>query len=336
MKKYDYIVYIGRFHPLHNAHQSVIKMAEQFSKNVIVICGSAFQPRTFKNPFTDQERKSMIENATDRQIIVEFVRDSIYNDTKWATDIQQIVGKYASDTDSVALIGCEKDASSFYLKMFPQWETILVDNIEQLDASDIRDLYFNDPCRLNFITSVVPVSTLVFLKEFMRTTDFHNIVKEKLHMQAYRIPYNSLPYEISFVTADAVVIQSGHVLMVKRKAYPGKGLWALPGGFLDAKKDKSMKHCMLRELKEETSIDLSETTLERCITDSRVFDAIGRSFRGRTITHAFKLELKDGPLVKVKGSDDAEKAKWIPIAKLDSSLCFEDHYTIITTMIGLS
>lgn len=334
MKKYNHIVYIGRFQPLHNAHAKVIELAGQMADNVIVVCGSSYQPRTLKNPFTDEQRAAMIKSSVSYNINVEFVRDTIYNNTKWAANVQQVVESYTNLNDTVAIIGCDKDESSFYLEMFPQWEKVLVDQIEELHASAIRDLFFNDKANLGFLKYVVPSAVFEFLAEFHNSLAYEYILNEKIHMEKYRIPYNSLPYEVTFVTADAVVIQSGHVLMVKRKASPGKGLWALPGGFLDAQKDRSMKHCMLRELTEETGIKLSTNTLERCITDSRVFDAIGRSARGRTITHAFKLELKDGPLVHVKGSDDAEKAKWIPISSLNSRMVFEDHYEIIQTFVG--
>jgi len=136
------------------------------------------------------------------------------------------------------------------------------------------------------------------------------------------------------VTADAVVIQSGHILMIKRRSEPGKGLWALPGGFLNANTDKSVKDAAVRELKEETGIKVPTPVLYGSIHDEKVFDAISRSARGRTITHAFKFVLPDGPLPKVKGMDDAEKASWIPIGELDSSTCFEDHYELITHFIG--
>ena len=37
----------------------------------------------------------------------------------------------------------------------------------------------------------------------------------------------------------------------------------------------------------------------------------------------------------VVGMDDAEKAQWIPIAELDSSVCFEDHAEILNVMLGV-
>lgn len=48
------------------------------------------------------------------------------------------------------------------------------------------------------------------------------------------------------------------------------------------------------------------------------FDDPYRSARGRTITQAFYFKLKNHTegLPKVKGSDDAAKAFWLPLAEL--------------------
>ena len=91
---------------------------------------------------------------------------------------------------------------------------------------------------------------------------------------------------------------------------------------------------MIRELREETGIKVPAPVLLGSIKDSRVFDAINRSARGRTITHAFKILLPDGPLPKIKGMDDAVKAEWIPISEIDSNVCFEDHFEIINHFLG--
>jgi bifunctional NMN adenylyltransferase/nudix hydrolase len=122
--------------------------------------------------------------------------------------------------------------------------------------------------------------------------------------------------------------------MIKRRSEPGKGLWALPGGFVNAGTDASVQDAAIRELREETGLKVPVPVLRGSITASKVFDAIDRSARGRTITHAFKFELADGELPKVKGMDDAEKAKWIPFAEIKSEECFEDHYEIISHFVG--
>ena len=339
-KQYDTIVYIGRFQPLHNAHLEIIRRAKSLADNVIIIIGSAYQPRTYKNPFTTEERISMIQNLAVRvgdpkcTVHVEVNRDSVYNDQAWAVRVQSIVNRYAEPTDKVAIIGHDKDESTFYLKMFPQWIHEEVELLEPLNATDIRDLFFRKDAHEGFIRHVVPEDTFKFLCKFKETEAYQQVIREREFIDSYKKQYASFPYAPTFVTVDSVVICSGHVLMIRRRAEPGRGLWALPGGFLDAATDRSVQDAVIRELREETGIKVPGPVLVGSITDNKVFDAIGRSARGRTITHAYKIVLPDGELPKVKGQDDADKAQWVPIAEVASEECFEDHYEIIQHFVG--
>lgn len=345
-KPYDMVVFIGRFQIVHNAHKHIFEKAcELANHKVLVIIGSADKPRTYKNPFTTAERKSMIEAVTKNSsvpVVIDKVHDHMYNDEAWLKEIQTVVSEHASRpwVDKgmrIALIGHKKDASSFYLDMFPQWDFIDQDLIEPLDSTQIRDLYFNRRMNMNYIKGVVPAPTITFLEDFgkLKAEEYAQIIREKEFIDSYKKQYEHLPYAPTFNTADAVVVQSGHVLMIKRKAEPGKGLWALPGGFLNAKTDRSLRDCMIRELREETGLKIPDKVIKGSITREKVFDAIDRSARGRTITTAFKVSLENtGKLPRVKGSDDAEKAKWIPFAEVKREECFEDHYEIIMDMIG--
>ena len=336
-KPYGTIMLIGRFQPLHNAHLEIIKRCTALTDQLVVVIGSANQPRTYKNPFTYDERARMIKAATQGlslRIYTEPNIDTIYNDQAWAVRIQGIHSKYQCLGTKTAIIGHKKDDSSFYLDMFPQWDFENVEEIEPLSAVNIRDLYFKRSYNSNFIKHVVPETTYDFLQEFRRTEEFEQIIREREFVENYKKQYASLPYPPIFSTADSVVIQSGHVLMIKRRAEPGKGLWALPGGYVNANTDKSVLDAAIRELREETGIKVPEPVLRGSIKDNRVFDAIDRSPRGRIITHCFKIELPDGPLPRVKGQDDAEKAKWVPIAEVKSEETFEDHYEILQTFLG--
>jgi bifunctional NMN adenylyltransferase/nudix hydrolase len=89
---------------------------------------------------------------------------------------------------------------------------------------------------------------------------------------------------------------------------------------------------MIRELREETGIKVPEPVLLGSITHNMVFDSIERSTRGRTITHAFRIDLESTELPKVKGADDAEKAKWVPVSEVKSELCYDDHFDIMLTL----
>ena len=344
MKKYNVAVVIGRFQPVHNAHVEMLRRAGEQADQVVIVVGSAMRPRTFKNPWVSRERAAMLieavaplEKQSGAKYWIEHNVDTVYNDQAWAVRVQELVNKHTLPGQTVALFGHRKDDSSFYLSMFPQWEFVEQDLIEALDATLIRRVFF-DPsiCNLNWFKGVLPETTIAYLRWFKDSPEYMQVVREKVFIETYKKQFQSLPYPPIFVTADAVVMQSGHVLMVKRKADPGNGQWALPGGFVNAGTDRSVEDAALRELKEETGIKVPEKVLRGSIVGSKVFDAVDRSQRGRTITHAFHISLSEGEwnLPKVKGADDAELAMWIPISKLNSEEIFEDHYDIIQYFLG--
>ena len=132
-------------------------------------------------------------------------------------------------------------------------------------------------------------------------------------MLAYRDQWRKVPHPVIFTTTDALVRRGNYILVVKRKFTPGKGLYALPGGFL--KVSETIRSGIIRELKEETRIDVSKQELLDSIRDIKVFDYPGRDPRGRVITHCGIIDLGEGKLPKVKGSDDAEHATWMSVLR---------------------
>ena len=95
----------------------------------------------------------------------------------------------------------------------------------------------------------------------------------------------------------------------------------------------------VRELIEETTIDLPRGLLYGSMGDGVVFDHPGRSLRGRTFTHAYlfdldKADTRNKDLPSVKGDDDAEDAKWFTFAEIleMGDVIYEDHLSIIRRM----
>lgn len=346
--QYDFLAFIGRFQPFHAGHFKVLQTALSQSQNVILIVGSANRPRTAKNPFTFQERAALIYSllTPDERERVQIVPcdDFMYNDTKWETEIQAIIRTATSKPwrpgpIKIGVIGHSKDHSSYYLKKFPQWDLLDLPVPYPVNATDIRKAFFERAGVTNPDWFVDVHHRRAVEHMFWNTKDFNVIYREYDHIKAYKKQferfevdgkvYNAFPP--IFVTTDAVVVQSGHVLLVKRGGMPGEGLWALPGGFLN--QNETIKEGMLRELVEETEIGvrLPKLSVERWF----VADHPQRSQRGRTISHAALIRLPDGELPKIKGSDDAVDAKWVPLDDLDPTKMFEDHWDIIDQFLGL-
>jgi len=81
-------------------------------------------------------------------------------------------------------------------------------------------------------------------------------------------------------------------------------------------------------------IEVPDPVVKGSIKEWHAFDHPDRSFRGRTITHAAFIDLGSGPLPRVKGADDAEKAFWVKLSELDGKEMFEDHIDIIRYFVG--
>jgi len=338
MSQYDYAIFIGRMQPPHKEHINQILNGLEIADKVIITLGSHRAAPNIKNPWTTEQREEMIrlcfseeENA---RLLFTKVRDYYYNNTTWFTDLYNSVsGLMVEENPTMCVIGCKKDGSSWYLDMLPEnWKRELSFKKNVMNATDVRDLYFKTD--LKFGKDLHP-DVAEYLKDLSDTPLMQNLSEEWEFIQNYKKIWAQAPYPVTFVTTDAVVVKNGHVLVVRRKFNPGKGLLALPGGFLD--QGEKIQASMLRELKEETRILMPKEKLEEAIIDKHVFDHPGRSTRGRTITHAFCIKLPDGgQLPQVKGSDDAEHALWIPIADLyiRENEFYEDHLHIVTYFVN--
>jgi bifunctional NMN adenylyltransferase/nudix hydrolase len=347
--EFDFLIFIGRFQPFHNGHKNIIDTALRKARHVIMLLGSAKVARSIRNPFTWQERAQMIRNSYGAQgqarIHCTPLLDLPYAEQSWIRNVQlsvqSIVCQYQMTGQTrIGLIGHSKDHSSYYLKMFPQWENINVAREVDIDATEVRESYLR--CEKGSMEQVqqtlsaypLPRSTQRLMEEFAASADYRNLCHERQVTDRYLAAWKTAPYPPTFVTVDTVVIQSGHILLIKRKAAPGRGLWALPGGFLDP--FESLEDAAIRELREETKISVPDPVLRGSIKSREVFDDPFRSQRGRTITTAFLIELRNDEkgLPRIKGADDAEKARWVAIADLESDRMFEDHFHVIQTLLG--
>ena len=123
------------------------------------------------------------------------------------------------------------------------------------------------------------------------------------------------------VAVDAVVFagkgQDLQLLLIKRKNDPYKGMWALPGGFVED--DEELDTAAMRELEEETGLKVP------AMTQLYTFGRVGRDSRGRTVTVTYYTSI-DTPQ-PVAGADDAAEAAWVPVKDI-TALAF-DHMEML-------
>lgn len=137
------------------------------------------------------------------------------------------------------------------------------------------------------------------------------------------------------VTVDIVIFalrdNDLQVLLVKRKYPPYQGLWAIPGGYVQA--EESLEDAAVRELREETGIGVGELEAGApragvtvpYIEQLYTFGDPHRDPRGRAITVAY-FALVPAPLAIQAGSD-ASDAEWKPVRNLPK-MAF-DHARIV-------
>ncbi len=340
MKEFDYIIFIGRFQPFHLGHEAVVKEALRISKYLIILIGSTFKPRTFRNPFIYNERKKFIRESfskkENKRIIISSILDYTYNDEEWVKNTERVVNgiiaKYPKPIGrdiKIGLIGYYKDRTSYYLSLFNKWERINVPSFKDINATEIRENFFG---KREILKKFLNPKVTILLQRYKKSSNFKKISKEYNFIKKYKKRWENTPHKPIFVTIDSLVISSGYILLIKRKNYPGKGLFALPGGFVE--NDEKLKDAMIRELKEESRIEVSSSILVKNIKKREIFDEPHRSERGRVITCAYLIELKLDKLPKIEGGDDAKKAFWIPLSKIKSKNMFEDHFHIIQKMLS--
>ncbi|MBU6160474.1 MAG: NUDIX domain-containing protein [Myxococcales bacterium] len=360
-------IVIGRFQPVHHGHMlDVLTPAYRESDHLLILLGSANRAPSPRNPFDPATRYRLIQEAlvdagypeavTSSPSKVQFreLDDFSYSDSLWVAQVQRLVTEYQDalriayqrDVD-VVIYATDKDSSTYYIRMFPQWGLRLGEpnRVDHYSASVVRNSLFSGTSAWE---TLVPDRVAAFLREWIESPEGQWNRKEHEFYEKYRQPYDDFRKQVGHGyianTCDAVVWHKGRILLVKRAFHPGKGLWALPGGYLNENElplDGAMREC-----REETRFRLRPSW---CFAE-RVYANPGRSLKGRTITHGFGFRVPDvvdleegsaeltAALQAIRGDSDASGAAWVPIHDIVSRPefrrgMFEDHWDIVNDML---
>ncbi len=328
---YDTAVVIGRFAPFDIHHAERLSRIGDLAKRVVILVCAAEAAPSCRMPWTAAEREAMLRagiGATDAEIGC--VDDHVYLPEAFTAEV---IARAAAQ-GTVCVVSRPADVRPEALAALPQvWTRISVD-------APLLDLegFYGDTAAFDAWASQVPEMVKTWLEDWRTTPTFTAMAAENRYVGQYLESWKVAPYPVCFVAVDIFVIHADpsgtpHLLLVRRGGIPGRGQWALPGGYLEP--DESLLNGALRELQEETGMVLSPQVVAASFKGAEVFAEPDRASRGRVITHAHRFVFEAGPLPVVEGADDAEHAVWTPLSDLAAmrDCFFEDHYPMIEYLL---
>lgn len=305
-------VVIGRFQPLHNEHQRMIEYAKSIADRTIVLIGSSYEPRSLKNPWTEIERCQMLRAVFGNTIWPGYLRDFPYDDEAWFYNAQSVIESMTEEDEEVIIVGCNKDATTFYLDGFPQYKLDLFESNSPLNATDIRIPYFDT----TFVQDeVLPYQIRDYMLEWSKTDHYDALAKKLVDVNKYQEQWGKGP----FLCVDAIIEVPHEQYVIIRH---NEGTLALPGGFLD-KGERSLAGAR-RECLEEVGFDPGDKPTQFFIADNP-----SRDERCHNVSHVYVWRLDKIPAL-IAG-DDAQEAMlmdWNEIQKRRTEFR-ADHFHLI-------
>lgn len=357
-------VVIGRFQPFHLGHKAMIDHALSAADRVVVLLGDTGCARDSKDPWSIPERVQMIDavflkEIKEGRLAIGGVYDIPYNDAEWTHASMTAVSAVIRHGLGLDPAECEvfqvshvKSTANASASVLPMRQlaapvTYVADNAHGLtvmNATEIREeiIFGGHALARTSVSAAFGRSFALMPSEVVKTmmgwpemvpgtviADAQAAVKFNAEYSSAATKKYGKPH---LHAVDACVICNGNVLLITRKNAAGQGTWALPGGFLD--NDEWPVQGALRELREETGLDLSAEYVGQHQRSLVTYANPGRSRRGRTITHVLTHNLivkPNQPMPTVTAGDDAASAFWWPLDRLNEARekFFSDHFYII-------
>ena len=155
---------------------------------------------------------------------------------------------------------------------------------------------------------------IAFAKEFYRDHDEHlmqvvgflnNYQSVMIGLAEAKEDHEGHPaYCEPKVGIGVFVWREGKILLSKRKGSHGEGEWSLPGGHLEPGED--IRDCCIREVKEETGINIEHSLIEFHGLTNDLFPEEGLHY----ITLFYSVEIDAGIEAKLMEPDKCEGWDW--------------------------
>jgi len=331
-KEYPYAasVYIGRFQPFHNGHLNSIKSALQKSHRLILVLGGAYLSPSIRGPWSIEERIQMIKNCLTKQqlnrIDFVYVRDRLYCEQLWIQNVKGELAKLIDTNLPIAIIGHEKDSSSYYLKVFPQWDFLETGNFKGINATDIRKSYFLSK-NLKSAYDKTPKSISNWLKNYRKKNAF-KIIKEKYIYIQKMLSNDKL--NMNNDVFNVFIVCNNYVLLLKSKQTLRKYLFSMPE--IEELNQNDPKNSILSEI----IFKNSNNKLNFELLNHRIFDYSGRYPIGVQKSNTFYFKLNHENLPVVLPGKNSEHVEWIlldDIHLLENQI-YSDHFQIMSWFLN--
>lgn len=221
-------LFIGRFQPMHLGHASVIEKAFAELDSLIIGVGSSEKHHAAENPFTYEERKTMIESSVSGNYKIVPIPD-INDYSKWVSHVETLAGNFDVVYSGNAIVSDLFTKKGYAIKKITEEMYI--------SSSIIRDMMARGADWKKF----TPKGVSEFIEKIDGVERVRKLTKNYL---------NPVP------AVDIIIKYNRGIVLIKKK----DGRIALPGGFEEF--GESVENAVVREAKEETSLDVK---LERLL-----------------------------------------------------------------------
>lgn len=332
-------VCIMRGQIIHPGHESIFDRMAKETDVQLVCLGSSNRPEDPSNPFSYRERTEMIgllHPSFATTPIPDVLKDSVWK-KRVTSAVREFVDNYSGEepiTD-IKLYGHTKENEPDLLEMFAMsYDPVACERVQDFHATDIRTAWLKNGQRLSDSYSMILNQKIV---------DWLNERKYSENLQADWLFYNTKeptdfsgykhPETLQFLCADSIVVHQGKVLVIRRKNSPGQGQLALPGGHKE--NNETCLDCAIRELLEESEMQIDEAVLRASLVDQMLNDDPGRNLGITRVSVGFLFDisaLEEVPNVFV--TDETTEAMWIPLEDIEATPMFCDHALMIEALAG--
>ena len=227
-------------------------------------------------------------------------------------------GRFLEDKTAVSLAKRVFDEALFAAKLLDinldadEFDKIIagMGGVPSFKSSMLQDIEANRKPELDAILGII---VEVFKSNGLVATSIEMLV------DIMKVKYDGYFQSSPRLAADLLIYRGREVLLIERMNEPHG--YAIPGGFVDL--GESVEDTAVRELREETGIDVSKADISLV----GVYSEPSRDVRGHTVSVIYSCDIT-GREVEAEGRDDALSAKFFDIDNLPDELAF-DHREVL-------